>query len=230
MPDCVIVAIDGSAGAGKSTTAAAVADRLGFRHLDSGAIYRAATLALLQTDLGIEGAERAPLDRLRTLLRLEVAWNGGRMSLHMRGERLADRALRADAVTAAVSRVSAIPTVREHLLALQRDAAVPPGLVAEGRDMATVVFPDAQVKVYLDADVRVRARRRILQRQGGDARIEAEAARLRARDRFDSSRPVAPLVRAPDARTIDTTHLDFSAQIDAVVRLALPFLPAEGYS
>lgn len=233
-PGCVVVAIDGSAGAGKSTTAAAVASRLGFRHLDSGAIYRAVTRALLESGesgRGIEGAEQITREEL-IALNVELDWSGGAMGVRIRGARVPERALRADRVTAAVSRVSAVPLVRAHLLDLQRAAARPPGLVAEGRDMATVVFPNAHVKVYLDADVRERARRRILQRVGdepGNADIEAEAARLKGRDLLDSTREVAPLTRAESARTLDTTHLDPAAQADAVIDLALPFLPPRRY-
>lgn len=225
-PGCVVLAIDGSAGAGKSTTAAAVASRLGLRHLDSGAIYRALTWALLESERGIEDAEQVTREELRAL---EVAldWSAGAMGVRIRGTRVPERALRAERVTASVSRVSAIPLVRAHLLDLQRAAAQPPGLVAEGRDMATIVFPNAHVKVYLDADVRERARRRILQRVGdepGAAEIDAEAARLTGRDVLDSTREVAPLTRAEGAITVDTTHLDPVAQTDSVIDLALPFL------
>lgn len=222
-PPCVVVAIDGSAGAGKSTTASAAASRLGFRHLDSGAVYRAVTFALLESERGIEDVEKVTPNELRAL-EVGIAWDDGEMKVRIRGERVPEKALRADRVTAAVSRVSAVPLVRSHLLALQRAAAEPPGLVAEGRDMATVVFPDAEVKVYLDADIRERARRRILQRPGrdhGDAEVAAEAARLEVRDRLDSSRSVAPLTRAEGAVTVDTTHLDRAAQIDTVVGLAV---------
>ena len=240
---CTVVAIDGSAGAGKSTTAAAVASRLGFRHLDSGAIYRAVTFALLESESGIDRVEQVTPEQLAAL-DVRVDWDGTTMRMRVGGRRVPDEALRDARVTGAVSRVAAVPLVRSHLLALQREAAQAPGLVAEGRDMATVVFPDAEVKVYLDADVRVRARRRILERSGPDrdanesgagatikpeAEVEAEAARLAARDHRDSSRAIAPLARARGAVTIDTTHLDRSAQTDAVVRLALPFLPATDY-
>lgn len=228
---CVVVAIDGSAGAGKSTTAAAVASRLGFRHLDSGAIYRAVTFGLLETECGIDQVESITPEALQTL-GVGVSWGAEGMEVLIRGERVSERALRADRVTAAVSRVSAVPGVRSQLLELQRAAAEPPGLVAEGRDMATVVFPDAEVKVYLDADIRERARRRILQRAGhrpGGAEITAEAARLEVRDRLDSSRSIAPLTRAEGAVTVDTTRLDPAAQTDAVVRLALPFLSLQDY-
>ena len=230
-PRCVVVAIDGSAGAGKSTTAAAIASRLGFRHLDSGAIYRAVTFALLESGRGIDEVEDVTPDELQAL-EVGVSWSDEGMEVRIRGERVPEQALRADRVTAAVSRVSAVPLVRSHLLALQRGAAEPPGLVAEGRDMATVVFPDAEVKVYLDADIRERARRRILQRPGhnpGRTEITAEAERLEVRDSLDSSRAVAPLIRAEGAVTVDTTHLDPAAQRDAVIRLVLPFLPVQDY-
>ena len=219
---CTIVTIDGSAGAGKSTTAAAVAARMGFRHLDSGAIYRGVTLGLLDSEGGCEDVERVTPEVLDALA-LEVRWGDAGMQIRIRGRPVADEALRAPRVTAMVSRVSAVAAVREHLLDLQRAAARPPGLVAEGRDMGTVVFPHAAVKVYLDADPRERARRRIKQMgdpDPGPEGIEAEAARLAVRDRTDSSREVAPLVMAADAHLIDTTGLKPQSQVDAIVQLA----------
>ena len=218
---CTIVAIDGSAGAGKSTTAAAVAAELGFRHLDSGAIYRAVTLALLDSGAGAAAVERISAAELEAL-GVDVHWGGAGMEVRIRGERVREDDLRAGRVTAAVSRVSAVPSVRAHLLELQRSAAAGPGLVAEGRDMGTVVFPQADVKVYLEADVRERARRRILQRGDAEpeaAEVRAEAERLRARDERDSSRDVAPLLKAADARRLDTTDLDPATQIRRIVRM-----------
>lgn len=218
---CTIVAIDGSAGAGKSTTAAAVAAELGFRHLDSGAIYRAVTLALLDSGAGAAAVERISAAELEAL-GVDVHWGGAGMEVRIRGERVREDDLRAGRVTAAVSRVSAVPSVRAHLLELQRSAAAGPGLVAEGRDMGTVVFPRADVKVYLEADVRERARRRILQRGDTEpeaAEVRAEAERLRARDERDSSRDVAPLLKAADARHLDTTDLDPATQIRRIVRM-----------
>ena len=221
-PDrCTVVALDGSAGAGKSTTAAAVAARLGFRHLDSGAIYRAVTLALLDSEAGCAAVERITPPEL-DMLGVEVRWGRTGMETWLHGERIPEERLRAERVTAMVSRVSAVPAVREHLMERQRAAAEPPGLVAEGRDMGTVVFPGADVKVYLDADPRERARRRILQRGGVDPateEVEAEAALLARRDRIDSSREVAPLRMALDAHHLDTTHLDPDVQVNEVVRL-----------
>ena len=218
---CMVVAIDGSAGSGKSTTAASVASRLGFRHLDSGAIYRAVTLGLLDAGPGGAAAEGVTPDQLAAL-DIDVRWSSGEMEVWMGGEAVPEEALRAERITAMVSKVSAVGSVRAHLLALQRSAAVGPGLVAEGRDMGTVVFPEAGVKVHLDADARERARRRILQRDArapGDGEIEAEAARLRQRDAHDSSRTIAPLLLADDAVRLDTTDLEPAAQTEAIVRL-----------
>ncbi len=218
---CMVVAIDGSAGSGKSTTAASVASRLGFRHMDSGAIYRAVTLGLLDAGPGGAAAEGVTPDQLAAL-DIDVRWSSGEMEVWMGGEAVPEEALRAERVTAMVSKVSAVGSVRAHLLALQRSAAVGPGLVAEGRDMGTVVFPEAGVKVHLDADARERARRRILQRDArapGDGEIEAEAARLRQRDAHDSSRTIAPLLLADDAVRLDTTDLEPAAQTEAIVRL-----------
>ena len=219
---CLVVAIDGSAGSGKSTTAAAVAGRLGLRHLDSGAIYRAVTLGLLEAGRGEVELEQVTPEELAALA-IEVRWGRRGMELWALGSRIPEQSLRSERVTAKVSQVAAIPAVRACLLGVQRAAATGPGLVAEGRDMGSVVFPRAQVKVYLDADPRERARRRILQRGVNNpdpAAIEAEARRLGRRDERDSSRPLAPLLRAEDAVAIDTTGLDPAEQIDRIVRLA----------
>ena len=218
---CMVVAIDGSAGSGKSTTAASVAARLGFRHLDSGAIYRAVTLGLLDAGLGGAAAGEVTPDQ-PAALDIDIRWSGGEMEVWMGGAAVPEEALRAERVTAMVSQVSAVRSVRAHLLALQRSAATGPGVVAEGRDMGTVVFPEAGVKVHLDADPGERARRRILQRDGrvpDDDEIEAEANRLTQRDARDSSRAIAPLLIADDAVQLDTTDLSPAAQTEAIVRL-----------
>ena len=217
---CLVVAIDGSAGSGKSTTAAAVAARLGFRHLDSGAIYRAVTLALLDSGASDSTIESVTQDDLLKL-EVDVKWGEQGMDVWSGGRPVAEKALRSERVTATVSQVAAVPAVRAHLLELQRTAARGPGLVAEGRDMGTVVFPDAEVKVFLDADPRERARRRLLQRgiRPDAGEIEAEAARLARRDRRDASRSVAPLLQAGDAVLLDTTGLDPADQTNAIVRM-----------
>lgn len=254
--ECPVVAIDGSAGSGKSTTAAAVARELGYRHLDSGAIYRAVTLGLLDRDPEIAAlagppattgtpATTGPPATTGTsattgtpamavtpadleALDIGIEWDGRAMAVRMRGERVPEEALRATRVTSVVSAVSALAAVREHLLELQRAAAEGPGLVAEGRDMGTVVFPDAVVKIYLDAHPRERARRRLLQRgeTPDAAEVEKEARRLARRDERDSSRLLAPLARAGDAVLLDTTHMDPKAQTEAVVRLVRSVEPS----
>lgn len=216
---CVVVAIDGPAGAGKSTTARAVARKLGFRHLDSGALYRAATHALLEAGWTAEN-EIAPHDVAG--LRVSAGWDGEAMHACLDGRRLADETLRAAPVTALVSQISAAPAVRARLLAVQREAAQGPGLVADGRDMGTVVFPRAQVKVFLIADVDERARRRLLQAgiaAPSPAQVAEQAERLAERDRLDASRQAAPLAQAADATPLDTTAMAFAAQVDAIADL-----------
>ena len=215
---CLVVAIDGSAGSGKSTTAVAVASRLGFRHLDSGAIYRAITLQLLES--GRSGALESVTPEKLSDLAIDVRWRAGRMKVWCGGRAVPEEALRTERVTAMVSQVAAVPAVRAHLLELQRSAARGPGLVAEGRDMGTVVFPRADVKVFLDAHPEERARRRLLQRgiRPQASEIKAETARLTRRDRLDASRTIAPLLRAGDAELLDTTDLDPAAQTEAIVR------------
>lgn len=217
---CLVVAIDGSAGSGKSTTAAAAAARLGFRHLDSGAIYRAVTLALIESGRSGSALEHVTRGELSGLA-IDVKWWEQGMEVWAGGRQVPEEDLRSDRVTALVSQVAAVPVVRAHLLDLQRSAARGPGLVAEGRDMGTVVFPGAEVKVFLDANPAERARRRLLQRgiRPDAAKIEAEAARLTRRDRRDASRSIAPLLQAGDAVLLDTTALDPAAQTDAIVRL-----------
>lgn len=215
-----VVTIDGPAGSGKSTTARAVARRLGLLHLDSGALYRAMTFALLDRDvppdhwkdLSVEDLQRIPLEI-----------RGGSMGFHVvyDGRDLGEE-LRTDEVTGHVSTASALPAVRERLLDLQRSAAGAGGLVADGRDMGTVVFPDADVKVFLTADLEERARRRLLERSpgeppGGDE-IRAEARRISDRDRRDTEREISPLRRPDGAVVLDTTERTFEEQVEAIVK------------
>ena len=215
-----VVTLDGPAGSGKSTTAKEVARRLGFRHLDSGALYRSLTFALL--DAGV-----AP-QRWPALSREEIGRLG--MTVHpteegfeirLRGRPLGPE-LRGTDVTAHVSALARLPAVRGALLDLQRDAGVAGRLVADGRDMGTVVFPDADVKVFLVADLRERARRRLLERMDGaptPGDVDTEAERIGERDRLDSQRDLSPLLRPDDAVDLDTTALSFEEQVEAVVRL-----------
>lgn len=218
--DGIIVAIDGPAGSGKSSTARAAAAALGYRHLDSGAFYRAITLAALRA--GIPEARWTGLSagELEALGVEGTAVEGG-YRITLRGEDVSE-AIRAPEVNAHVSQMAAVPGVREWLMGALREAGARGGLVADGRDIGTVVFPDAELKVYLECAPGERARRRLLEQGATDlseAAVQAEAARLAGRDAIDSTRAVAPLSRANDAVLLDTTRLDFSEQVDAIVRL-----------
>jgi len=214
----LVITIDGPAGSGKSTTARAVARELGLRHLDSGALYRALTFALLESGPPPDEWESLTLDRLRRIP-LDVAPDDGGFEVTLGGRALDDE-LRGPEVTGLVSRAASLPVVRGRLLDLQRGALRSGGLVADGRDMGTVVFPQARVKVFLVADLAERARRRLLERTGAEpssAEVVQEAERIRERDRSDSARAESPLRRPDDALVLDTTTLDFQEQVRAVV-------------
>ncbi|MSR22531.1 MAG: (d)CMP kinase [Gemmatimonadetes bacterium] len=215
-----MVTIDGPAGSGKSTTAAVVAERLGLRHLDSGALYRALTLALVRN--------RIPSERWPHLDRGELAALDLRLDPTRGGfEVLLDGAfpgaeLRSPGVTEKVSVLARVPEARARLLELQRSAPTYGGVVADGRDMGTVVFPEAPLKVFLTATLRTRARRRL--RQDGKEEVplavSEESARIHERDSRDEERAVAPLLRPPGALVIDTTELTFEEQVERIVRAA----------
>ena len=219
----MIVAIDGPAGSGKSTIATAIARQSGFNKLDTGAMYRAVTFAAL--DRGIDLDDETAIDTLAHEIDIRFTNGCGEdTSLTIDGVD-ASAAIRTPLVDTCVSKVSAYPGVRAAMLIHQRRAAEGRDIVAEGRDIGTVVFPHAEVKVFLTADPRERARRRVLQRHEDDANplshdeLEAEVdktlAALEQRDKLDSSREVAPLVAAPDAVHVDST----SHTIDEVVQI-----------
>lgn len=213
-----VIVIDGPAGSGKSTTAREVARRLGCRHLDSGALYRALTFALLEsgrppgswTALTASDLDAHPV-------RMVPA---GRAFRVMLGARALTTELRSPQVDAHVSAVARLPAVRAWLLDRQRQAGEEGSLVGDGRDLGTVVFPEAEVKIFLVAGVAERARRRLLQtghEPASEAEVTAEAARLRARDRIDETRGTAPLKKPPDAFELDGTHLSFEEQVDVIL-------------
>jgi len=227
-----VVAIDGPAASGKSSTARAVAEALRFAHLDSGSLYRGVTLVGIREaarrgrssddPLEIVGAEailRAAEDR-----GLMLQPDGAGFAAYLEGEPV-DAEIRGAEVTARVSAVSAVPVVREWINSRLR-AMVRAGrdVVVDGRDIGTVVFPDAELKIFLTASPEARAGRRLTQRGGAmDAGgVEAETAALAARDAADSTRAVAPLVAAPDAVPLDTTAMTFSDQVRFIVELARP--------
>ncbi|MBX3672354.1 MAG: (d)CMP kinase [Burkholderiales bacterium] len=207
-----VIAIDGPSASGKGTVAERVAAALGFRYLDSGALYRLATLQALRRGAPLEDAEA-----LAAIARnLEIAFRDGK--LWLAGEDVTE-AVRTEAVSAATSRVAASPAVREALLARQRAFREGPGLVADGRDMGSVVFPDATLKVFLTADVATRAERRHkqLMEKGMCAKMMDVVEELRQRDARDSARPVAPLRHYPDAVFLDTTRLTIDQAVGQVL-------------
>jgi cytidylate kinase len=232
-----VVAIDGPSASGKSSTARAVAEAIGFAHLDSGALYRGVTLVALREAARRGRPDDDPLAVLdaETLLRaaedrgLMLQPDGAGFAAYLEGEPV-DAELRGPRVTAAVSAVSAVPVVREWINSRLR-AMVRAGrdVVVDGRDIGTVVFPDADLKIFLTASPEARAGRRINQRglEVVPSRLEAEAAALADRDRADSSRAVAPLRAAADAVPLDTTAMTFTEQVARIVALARPVFGRE---
>jgi cytidylate kinase len=207
----LVIAIDGPSGAGKSTAGRALARKLGYVFLDTGAMYRALALKAVREGVPLD-AESALADLARRT-RIELAGSGDVVTLD--GEDVSGT-IRTQEVSAAASRVSRHPQVRRLLVARQQELGRPGGVVLDGRDVGTVVFPDADLKFYLDADARRRAERRHaeLAAAGVDSDVEAIEREIRARDHADSTRSDSPLTRAPDAVYLDTTVL----RPDEVVR------------
>ncbi len=220
----MIIAIDGPAGSGKSTIARELSRRLGFEKLDTGAMYRAVAFTAL--DRGIDLDDEAAVCALASAITIRFTPGESGSSITVDG-RDVSREIRTPLVDANVSKVSAYPGVRTAMLEPQRAVAQNHDVVAEGRDIGTVVFPDAEVKVFLTADPRVRAQRRVLQRHGGDVAdaraLESEVAETLAsierRDALDASRDVAPLVAAPDAVQIDSTAFTIDEVTDQIADL-----------
>jgi cytidylate kinase len=215
------VAIDGPAGAGKSTVARMVADRLGYAYVDTGAMYRAVAWRALQA--GLQPERDAPaIGDLASRLQLEFhRGEDGAQRLLVDGED-ASHAIRTTEVSNCVSPVSALPVVREHLTRRQRELGLQGGVVMEGRDIQTVVLPEAEVKVFLTATAAERARRRLadLQLAGEKITLEEVLADIEARDKRDSSRAVAPLTKASDAIEVLTDGMTIEEVVATIVELA----------
>ena len=207
-----VIAIDGPAASGKGTIAYNVAQALGFHYLDSGALYRLVALRAIEQGVAHDDAQR--LAQLAS--GVDVSFHGGRAMLH--GRDVAD-ALRTETVSTMASRIAVHPVVRSALLARQRAFRAPPGLVAEGRDMGSVVFVDAALKVFLTASAEARAERRHKQliEKGISVNIDGLLRDIRERDARDSTRAAAPLVAALDAVVLDTTDLSIAEVTDAVL-------------
>jgi cytidylate kinase len=215
----VVVAIDGTSGSGKSSTSRGVASRLGLRYLDTGAMFRAMTWWMLQHGVDVHDERRVAAHAADPVITAGTDPEAPTITLD--GVEVSAE-IRSDAVNRGVSPVSAVPEVRARLLELQRaviEAALAegPGIVVEGRDIGSVVWPQAQVKLYVTADPAARAARRALEEGGSD--VEATRASLEARDAIDSSRAAAPLVMAEGAVHLDTTPYTLDEVVDRVVDL-----------
>lgn len=216
-----IIAIDGPSGSGKSSTSRGVAQRLGLRYVDTGAMYRAMTWWMLAQGVDVDDPG-AVAQRCHEPV-IELGVDPGDPGVSVDGDDVSARIRQAD-VADAVSRVAAVPQVRERLVRSQRDMvddarAAGCGVVMEGRDIGTVVLPEADLKVYLTAHVEARAARRAREQAGpsGHGSVDATQANLQSRDALDSTRAVSPLQQAPDAVAIDGTHLSLDEVIDAVI-------------
>jgi CMP/dCMP kinase len=220
----LVIAIDGPAGSGKSTIAARLARRLGYINLESGAMYRALALKALETHTAFDDTEALRKLAESSSIHLEPSGDGNRVLLD--GVDVSQRIRQPD-VTAAASQVSVHPPVRKIMVARQRQLGASGGVVMEGRDIGTAVFPNADIKIFLDADPAVRADRRVLQSKLQSPeeaqRVQSEIA---ARDERDRTRGTSPLVAAPDAIILDTTHKDIEEVIAAVYGIVLQRHPS----
>lgn len=218
MTTPLVITIDGPAGAGKSTVAQELAARLGLNYVDSGATYRAAALKVLET--GVSPEDEASVAKVVECAEIQFTTDESDSRVSLDG-RDVSQAIRTPEVTLAAAKVSRLPEVRKKLIALQRSLVRGRGVVMEGRDIGTVVFPDAPLKIFLKADVEERARRRLKQDQEDNrgASLEQTAYEIGRRDQLDAERKISPLVPAADAVEIDSTNLNASQVLERILDL-----------
>lgn len=216
-----MIAIDGYSGCGKSSTAKSVAKQLGYTYIDSGAMYRAATLHFLNKNVNITHTEEVE----KYLKSLHITFQTNPVTheqeTYLNGENV-EQEIRTMRVSDYVSEVSKLKIVRKELVSQQQRMGVEKGVVMDGRDIGTVVFPDAEFKVFMTADLNIRAARRQkeLQEKGTDVPLEKIVQNLAERDKIDSGRKESPLIKANDAVEVDTSHLKFDEQVNLIVELA----------
>ena len=217
----IIIAIDGNSGCGKSTTAKALAKKLHYIYIDTGAMYRAVTLFFIEHDIDLNNEE----DVKNALAQIDISFKyneeTGHNDTYLNGKNV-EREIRQMEVSNLVSPVSEIPAVRRKLQEQQRRLGEDKGVVMDGRDIGTVVFPDADLKIFMTADLEVRAerRRKEMHEKGMNVELNEVIVNLKERDRIDSSRADSPLKKADDAIVVDTSHLTFDEQVNKILELA----------
>lgn len=214
----IAVAIDGPVGAGKSSIAKECAKRLGFIYVDTGALYRCIGLFCDRNGVDIDDPSR--VEAALAHITLDVKIKNGTQHVYLNGYDVSEE-IRLPEISMAASKVSAVPAVRKFLLKFQRDMAASQNVIMDGRDIGTVVLPDAQVKIYLTADAQVRAKRRYdeLIAKGNEVTFESVLADLNKRDHNDMTREIAPLKQADDAELADTTKLDFDGSCELIISI-----------
>jgi cytidylate kinase len=215
-----VIAIDGPAGSGKSTTAKLLAEKLGFIYLDTGAMYRAVTLFALEHN--VSGGDNRALEAIAGKVAIEFKFEDGLNKVFLNNADVTE-SIRSPEVTEMVSPVSAHAGVRKIMVARQREMAKKGNVVAEGRDMTSIVFTDADLKIYLDASLDERARRRLIDftRQGVGSTVDEQTELLSERDKYDTNRDNSPLTKTKDSILIDTTNLNIEEQVDKIIKLAM---------
>jgi len=218
----ITIAIDGYSGCGKSTTAQELARKLGYTYIDTGAMYRAVTLYFIRNNIAWDN--KMQLEQTLQMISIDFHRDpkSKKNTVQLNGEPV-EEFIRDSAVSSRVSEVSALPAVRAKLVKIQRAMGKNGGVVMDGRDIGTVVFPDAELKIFMTADISIRAKRRKveLQERGREISLEEVTHNLMMRDKIDTTRKESPLIKAPDAIEIDTSRLTFEMQLQLVYDLAM---------